>query len=292
LPARKLHARKYCKISGPGTKQAAAAEYPARCPGLWFRRDCAVLSGFAFKTPSGGSSRGGFPSTISVPMTPAEQAYAKNIQNREHRPWSPRGKTLSIRKVTILNADAVNARLAIRRCPDRHRRILRRSASGCSPRIAQCSLLRRARWRPGAAAAHADDSLSIGCPPAGICNSLRPGHLFTVRYLKIVHNNTIVILDCRHGFSEDLRASLEDILVFCGPCEIRENGRPGYHRLRRFPGRCAGIPKSRCCTCGRRIATSRDASWPSPAIRRITWLSPWNAFGRAKRPERMEIVRL
>jgi len=61
---------------------------------------------FAFKTPSGGSSRG-VPSTISVPMTPAEQAYAKNIQI-ENIALS-RAENFIHQEVTILNADAVNA---------------------------------------------------------------------------------------------------------------------------------------------------------------------------------------
>src|SRR5258708_18084722 len=61
---------------------------------------------FAFKTPSGGSSRG-VPSTVSVPMTPAEQAYAKNIQI-ENIALS-RSENFIHQEVTILNADAVNA---------------------------------------------------------------------------------------------------------------------------------------------------------------------------------------
>src|SRR5258708_31188205 len=61
---------------------------------------------FAFKPPSGGSSRG-IPSTISVPMTPAEQAYAKNIQI-ENIALS-RAENFIHQEVTILNADAVNA---------------------------------------------------------------------------------------------------------------------------------------------------------------------------------------
>jgi hypothetical protein len=61
---------------------------------------------FAFKTPSGGSPRA-LPSTVSIPMTPAEQAYAKNIQI-ENIALS-RAENFIHQEVTILNADAVNA---------------------------------------------------------------------------------------------------------------------------------------------------------------------------------------
>ena len=61
---------------------------------------------FAFKTPAGGSARAGQPN-VSVPMSAAEQAYAKNIQI-ENIALS-RAENFIHQEVTILNADAVNA---------------------------------------------------------------------------------------------------------------------------------------------------------------------------------------
>jgi hypothetical protein len=60
---------------------------------------------FAFKTPGGGSARVGQPN-VSVPMSAAEQAYAKNIQI-ENIALS-RAENFIHQEVTILNADAVN----------------------------------------------------------------------------------------------------------------------------------------------------------------------------------------
>jgi hypothetical protein len=60
----------------------------------------------AFKSPQGSSSRVA-PSNISVPMSQAEQAYAKNIQI-ENIALS-RAENFMHQEVTILNADAVNA---------------------------------------------------------------------------------------------------------------------------------------------------------------------------------------
>jgi len=60
---------------------------------------------FAFKSPRGSSSRLA-PSNISVPMTQAEQAYAKSIQI-ENVALS-RAENFIRQEVTILNADAVN----------------------------------------------------------------------------------------------------------------------------------------------------------------------------------------
>lgn len=59
----------------------------------------------AFKSPRGSSS-GFAPSNVSVPMSPAEQAYAKNIQI-ENIALS-RAENFIHQEVTILNADAVN----------------------------------------------------------------------------------------------------------------------------------------------------------------------------------------
>ncbi|HET6931749.1 MAG TPA: hypothetical protein VFI45_15585 [Candidatus Acidoferrum sp.] len=59
----------------------------------------------AFKSPRGSSS-GLAPSNVSVPMSPAEQAYAKNIQI-ENIALS-RAENFIHQEVTILNADAVN----------------------------------------------------------------------------------------------------------------------------------------------------------------------------------------
>ncbi len=61
---------------------------------------------FAFKSPQGNSSRTA-PSNVSVPMSPAEQAYAKSIQI-ENIALS-RAENFLHQEVTILNADAVNA---------------------------------------------------------------------------------------------------------------------------------------------------------------------------------------
>jgi hypothetical protein len=61
---------------------------------------------FAFKSPRGSSSRLAS-SNITVPMTPAEQAYAKSIQI-ENIALS-RAENFIHQEVTILNADAVNA---------------------------------------------------------------------------------------------------------------------------------------------------------------------------------------
>ncbi|HEV2101552.1 MAG TPA: hypothetical protein VGR58_02125 [Candidatus Acidoferrum sp.] len=61
---------------------------------------------FAFKAPGGGSSRIAQPN-VSAPMSPAEQAYAKNIQI-ENVALS-RAENFLHQEVTILNADAVNA---------------------------------------------------------------------------------------------------------------------------------------------------------------------------------------
>ena len=61
---------------------------------------------FAFKAPTGGSSRIAQPN-VSAPMGPAEQAYAKNIQI-ENIALS-RAENFIHQEVTILNADAVNA---------------------------------------------------------------------------------------------------------------------------------------------------------------------------------------
>ena len=61
---------------------------------------------FAFKTRAGGSSRVTQPN-LSVPMSAAEQAYAKNIQI-ENIALS-RAENFIHQEVTILNADAVNA---------------------------------------------------------------------------------------------------------------------------------------------------------------------------------------
>jgi hypothetical protein len=58
---------------------------------------------FAFKSPQGGSSRA---STVTVPMTPIEQAYAKSIQI-ENIALS-RAENFIHQEVIILNADAVN----------------------------------------------------------------------------------------------------------------------------------------------------------------------------------------
>ena len=60
---------------------------------------------FAFKAP-GGSSRIAQPN-VSAPMSPAEQAYARNIQI-ENIALS-RAENFIHQEVTILNADAVNA---------------------------------------------------------------------------------------------------------------------------------------------------------------------------------------
>jgi hypothetical protein len=60
----------------------------------------------AFKSPQGSSSRVA-PSNISVPMSQAEQAYAKSIQI-ENIALS-RAENFLHQEVTILNADAVNA---------------------------------------------------------------------------------------------------------------------------------------------------------------------------------------
>ena len=59
----------------------------------------------AFKSPRGSSS-GLAPSNVSVPMSPAEQAYAKSIQI-ENIALS-RAENFIHQEVTILNADAVN----------------------------------------------------------------------------------------------------------------------------------------------------------------------------------------
>ena len=61
---------------------------------------------FAFRGPAGSSSRSA-QSGISVPMSPAEQAYAKNIQI-ENIALS-RAENFIHQEVTILNADTVNA---------------------------------------------------------------------------------------------------------------------------------------------------------------------------------------
>jgi len=61
---------------------------------------------FAFKSPQGSSSRVA-QSGVSVPMSPAEQAYAKSIQI-ENIALS-RAENFIHQEVTILNADAVNA---------------------------------------------------------------------------------------------------------------------------------------------------------------------------------------
>ena len=60
----------------------------------------------AFKSPQGSSSRVA-PSNVSVPMSQAEQAYAKSIQI-ENIALS-RAENFIHQEVTILNADAVNA---------------------------------------------------------------------------------------------------------------------------------------------------------------------------------------
>ena len=60
---------------------------------------------FAFKSPQGSSSRAA-QSNVSVPMTPAEQAYVKSIQI-ENIALS-RAENFIHQEVTILNADAVN----------------------------------------------------------------------------------------------------------------------------------------------------------------------------------------
>jgi hypothetical protein len=60
----------------------------------------------AFKAPQGSSSRVA-PSNITIPMTQAEQAYAKSIQI-ENVALS-RAENFIHQEVTILNADAVNA---------------------------------------------------------------------------------------------------------------------------------------------------------------------------------------
>lgn len=60
----------------------------------------------AFKSPQGGSSRAGS-SNITLPMSQAEQAYAKSIQI-ENIALS-RAENFIHQEVTILNADAVNA---------------------------------------------------------------------------------------------------------------------------------------------------------------------------------------
>lgn len=61
---------------------------------------------FAFKAPQGSSSRVS-QSGVSVPMRPAEQAYAKSIQI-ENIALS-RAENFIHQEVTILNADAVNS---------------------------------------------------------------------------------------------------------------------------------------------------------------------------------------
>ena len=60
----------------------------------------------AFKSPQGSSSRDAS-SSVFVPMSPAEQAYAKSIQI-ENIALS-RAENFIRQEVTILNADAVNA---------------------------------------------------------------------------------------------------------------------------------------------------------------------------------------
>lgn len=61
---------------------------------------------FSFKGPAGSPSRAAW-SGVSVPMSAAEQAYAKNIQI-ENIALS-RAENFIHQEVTILNADAVNA---------------------------------------------------------------------------------------------------------------------------------------------------------------------------------------
>ena len=60
---------------------------------------------FAFKSPRGSSSRA-LQSTAPVPMTPAEQAYAKSI--RIENVALSRAENFIHQEVTILNGDAVN----------------------------------------------------------------------------------------------------------------------------------------------------------------------------------------
>jgi hypothetical protein len=61
---------------------------------------------FAFKSPQGSSSRA-LQSAVSVPMSPAEQAYAKSI--RIENIALSRAENFIRQEVTILNADAVNS---------------------------------------------------------------------------------------------------------------------------------------------------------------------------------------
>ena len=96
---------------------------------------------FAFKTPAGGSSRVGQPN-VSVPMSPAEQAYAKNIQI-ENIALS-RAENFIHQEVTILNADAVNAgpqsvaalNVTVEFFDDLHQVVLRESRSVLAPAAA------------------------------------------------------------------------------------------------------------------------------------------------------------
>src|SRR6201987_2850148 len=97
---------------------------------------------FAFKTPAGGS-RSAQPN-VSVPMSAAEQAYAKNIQI-ENIALS-RAENFIHQEVTILNADAVNAGsesvatliVTVEFFDDLHQVVLResRSALGSAPALA------------------------------------------------------------------------------------------------------------------------------------------------------------
>ena len=60
---------------------------------------------FAFKAPQGSSSRAN-QSSVSVPMSPAELAYAKSIQIENI--GLSRAENFIHQEVTVLNADAVN----------------------------------------------------------------------------------------------------------------------------------------------------------------------------------------
>jgi hypothetical protein len=96
---------------------------------------------FAFKTPAGGSSRVGQPN-VSVPMSPVEQAYARNIQI-ENIALS-RAENFIHQEVTILNADAVNTGpqsvatliVTVEFFDDLHQVVLRESRSVLPPALA------------------------------------------------------------------------------------------------------------------------------------------------------------
>jgi hypothetical protein len=112
----------------------------------------------AFKAPQGSSSRIA-PSGVSVPMSPAERAYAKNIQI-ENIALS-RAENFIHQEVTILNADAVNTgqqtvaglTVTVEFFDDLHQVVLRESRS-CSFQLESAA-------------------------------ALGPGHLSTTRHLKI-----------------------------------------------------------------------------------------------------------